>query len=218
MRKKSSKLMDFESPDDLTDKHKRQRAQQQQLQAQLMERFDTPPPILPGSPPLIQGQSGHGPGSGGRNRKNSGSLAPVKIKLEGPPSISDTEEQSSEFESDDPGGMHEEEERYSMDSVTDEEVDPLMIDEKETGFRRLEPPEQETPSQANSLYMLEKCKKKLIIKDGKVIGRIKAQRKDKGVSYEQKFYTKIYACKLNSSAFFTKNYVDQFSLTCKGNS
>ncbi|KPJ18406.1 HMG box-containing protein 4 [Papilio machaon] len=34
---------------------------------------------------------------------------------------------------------------------------------------------------ANSLYMMEKSnKKKLIIKDGKVIGRAKAQRKDKG--------------------------------------
>lgn len=34
---------------------------------------------------------------------------------------------------------------------------------------------------ANSLYMMEKSnKKKIIIKDGKVIGRAKAQRKDKG--------------------------------------
>jgi hypothetical protein len=37
--------------------------------------------------------------------------------------------------------------------------------------------------QAQSLYMLEKSsKKKLIIRDGKIIGRMKAQRKDKGVN------------------------------------
>lgn len=36
---------------------------------------------------------------------------------------------------------------------------------------------------AKSLYMLEKSsKKKLIIRDGKIVGRMKAQRKDKGVS------------------------------------
>jgi high mobility group protein 2-like 1 len=34
-----------------------------------------------------------------------------------------------------------------------------------------------------SLYMLEKSsKKRLVVKDGKIIGRKKAQRKDKGVS------------------------------------
>lgn len=95
--------------------------------------------------------------------------------------LSDNEAQSSSSESDDPSGINEDE-RYSMDSGSDNEVDPLLIDEREMGFRKLEPPPgQETPSQANSLYMLEKCKKKLIIKDGKIIGKTKAQRKDKGV-------------------------------------
>lgn len=37
--------------------------------------------------------------------------------------------------------------------------------------------------QAQSLYMLEKSsKKKLVIRDGKIVGRMKAQRKDKGVN------------------------------------
>lgn len=78
-----------------------------------------------------------------------------------------------------------------MDSGSDNEVDPLMIDDRETGFRKLEPPGQETPSQANSLYMLEKCKKKLIIKDGKIIGKTKAQRKDKGVSTNKDRYQRM---------------------------
>uniref|UniRef100_A0A1B6LMQ3 HMG box domain-containing protein n=1 Tax=Graphocephala atropunctata TaxID=36148 RepID=A0A1B6LMQ3_9HEMI len=51
------------------------------------------------------------------------------------------------------------------------------------GFQRINPdsPDAGTPTQAQSLYMLEKSsKKKLIICDGKIVGRMKAQRKDKG--------------------------------------
>ncbi|XP_031830274.1 uncharacterized protein LOC116426006 isoform X3 [Nomia melanderi] len=167
VRKKSSKLVDFESPDDFTDnKYKRQKAQQLQNQ-QLLDRYD--------SEHVSPTRSIHG--SGGRQRKNSNSNSgQQRIKAE---TLSDNEGQSSGSDSDDPSGLNEDE-RYSMDSGSDDDVDPLMIDDRETGFRKLEPPGQETPSQANSLYMLEKCKKKLIIKDGKIIGRMKAQRKDKG--------------------------------------
>ncbi|XP_003492941.1 HMG box-containing protein 4 isoform X1 [Bombus impatiens] len=168
VRKKSSKLVDFESPDDFTDnKYKRQKAQQLQNQ-QLLDRYD--------SQRMSPNQSiQHA--SSGRQRKNSNSNSgQQRVKQE---TLSDNEGQSSGSESDDPSGLNEDE-RYSMDSGSDDDVDPLMIDDREAGFRKLEPPGQETPSQANSLYMLEKCKKKLIIKDGKIIGRMKAQRKDKG--------------------------------------
>lgn len=51
-----------------------------------------------------------------------------------------------------------------------------------TGFRRLDP---ETDNLGNqSLYMMEKSsKKRLVIKDGKIVGRAKAQRKDKGYCF-----------------------------------
>ncbi|XP_015433502.1 PREDICTED: HMG box-containing protein 4 isoform X2 [Dufourea novaeangliae] len=170
VRKKSSKLVDFESPDDFADnKYKRQKAQQLQNQ-QLLDRYE--------AEHMSPNQSiQHG--SGGRQRKHSNSNSnsgPQRVKAE---PLSDNEMQSSGTESDDPSGLNEDE-RYSMDSGSEDEVDPLMIDDREAGFRKLEPPGQETTSQANSLYMLEKCKKKLIIKDGKIIGRMKAQRKDKG--------------------------------------
>lgn len=172
VRKKSSKLVDFESPDDLTEnKLKRQKAQQLQAQ-QSVDQYEVQQQVSPT-------QSGQ-PGSGGRQRKNSGSnqIQSQRVKLE---ALSDNEAQSSASDSDDVSGLNEEE-TYSMDSGSDNEIDPLIIDDRETGFRKLEPPAgQETPSQANSLYMLEKCKKKLIIKDGKIIGKTKAQRKDKGV-------------------------------------
>lgn len=116
-------------------------------------------------------------GNVGQQRKNSGSIhVQQRLKVE---SLSDNEGQSSSSESDDPSGINEDE---SIDSGSDNEVDPLLIDEREMGFRKLEPQlGQETPSQANSLYMLEKSKKKLVIKDGKIVGKTKSQRKDKGV-------------------------------------
>ncbi|XP_029668522.1 HMG box-containing protein 4 isoform X3 [Formica exsecta] len=175
VRKKSSKLVDFESPDDLTEnKLKRQKAQQLQTQ-QLLDQYEVQQQQ---QQQILPTQSSQSHQIVGRQRKNSGSNhVQQRIKVE---SLSDNEIQSSGSESDDPSGINEDE-RYSMDSGSDNEVDPLMIDDRETGFRKLEPPSgQETPSQANSLYMLEKCKKKLIIKDGKIIGKTKAQRKDKG--------------------------------------
>lgn len=168
MRKKSSKLVDFESDDLTENKLKRQKSQQLQTQ-QLLDQYEIQQQqqILP----THSSQTG----SDGRQRKNSGTNH-AQQRME---SMSDNE--SSGSESDDPSGINEDD-RYSMESGSDNEIDPLMIDERETGFRKLEPPSgQETPSQANSLYMLEKCKKKLIIKDGKIIGKTKAQRKDKGV-------------------------------------
>lgn len=174
VRKKSSKLVDFESDDLTENKLKRQKAQQLQTQ-QLLDQYE----VQQQQQQILPTQSSHSHQVGGRQRKNSGSNhVQQRIKVE---SLSDNEIQTSGSESDDPSGINEDE-RYSMDSGSDNEVDPLMIDDRETGFRKLEPPSgQETPSQANSLYMLEKCKKKLIIKDGKIIGKTKAQRKDKGV-------------------------------------
>ncbi|XP_015521679.1 HMG box-containing protein 4 isoform X2 [Neodiprion pinetum] len=170
VRKKSSKLMDFESPDDIADnKYKRQKAQQ--LHAQhLLERYEAHRQQVTQSH-----SSQHGDAPVQRQRKNSGSHI-GRVKAE---PLSENEGHSSGSYSEDDTAMNEEE-RYSLESGSDDEVDPLLIDDRETGFRRLEPPGQEAPSQANSLYMLEKCKKKLIIKDGKIIGRMKAQRKDKG--------------------------------------
>ncbi|XP_025159262.1 HMG box-containing protein 4 isoform X3 [Harpegnathos saltator] len=176
VRKKSSKLVDFESPDDLAEnKHKRQIKAQQHAHQQLLEQYEVQPHQQQQISPIQSVQ----PNSGGRQRKNSDSnQLQQRIKTE--PPMSDNDGQSSASDSDDPSGINEDE-RYSMDSGSDNEADPLMIDDRETGFRKLEPPAgQETPSQANSLYMLEKCKKKLIIKDGKIIGKTKAQRKDKG--------------------------------------
>lgn len=158
-------------------KLKRQKVQLQQAQhqhaQQVLERYEQQ------QLRLSQGLSPQ-PANASRPRKNSGSQQ-IKVEPKAEP-FSDNEDQSSDSELEDGGAGNEE--RFSLESASDEDVDPLMIDESEveTGFTKLEPPDQDVPSQAKSLYMLEKCKKKLVIKDGKVIGRVKAQRKDKGVS------------------------------------
>ena len=181
--------MDFESPDDLLDKHnKKQKTQHQhQLQAQrLLDRLESPTATI-----------NRTPGNATKNRKHFVSQAVAKAKTEQFLNVSDGEVESSESESDDPTTGMIDDDRSIVDSGSDDDeddddddddVDSLMIDEKETGFKRLEPPGQETHTQANSLYMLEKSKKKLIIKDGKIIGRIKAQRKDKGVSSDNYYF------------------------------
>ncbi|XP_068621871.1 HMG box-containing protein 4 [Battus philenor] len=122
VRKKSSKLMDFESPDDIETRFRRQtpvKAYTGFKQEEPTEYQETPP--------RPSEEAGTASGSESDFYENNG-------------------ENAESMESD--------------SSVSDE------------GSTR-------TP--ANSLYMMEKSnKKKLIIKDGKVIGRAKAQRKDKG--------------------------------------
>ncbi|XP_063988285.1 HMG box-containing protein 4-like [Diachasmimorpha longicaudata] len=113
-------------------------------------------------------------GNGESGSRNSGSLGSrQKIKQE----LSETETSETEFE--DVANTNDED-SLSMDSPSEEEVDPLLIDEKEMGFMKLEVQDDGAPSQASSLYMMEKNRKKICIKDGKIIGRSKAPRKDKG--------------------------------------
>ncbi|XP_013143083.1 PREDICTED: HMG box-containing protein 4 [Papilio polytes] len=122
VRKKSSKLMDFESPDDIETRFRRQTPVKSYAgfkQEEPMEFHDTPQKPAE--------DAGTASGSESDFYENNG-------------------ENAESMESD--------------SSASDE------------GTAR-------TP--ANSLYMMEKSnKKKIIIKDGKVIGRAKAQRKDKG--------------------------------------
>ncbi|KAL6431032.1 hypothetical protein ACFW04_007051 [Cataglyphis niger] len=139
VRKKSSKLVDFESDDLTENKLKRQKAQQLQTQ-QLLDQYE----VQQQQQQILPTQSSHSHQVGGRQRKNSGSNhVQQRIKVE---SLSDNEMQTSGSESDDPSGINEDE-RYSMDSGSDNEIDPLMIDDRETGFRKLEPPSGKTKAQ-----------------------------------------------------------------------
>ncbi|VVC98864.1 HMG box-containing protein 4 [Leptidea sinapis] len=121
VRKKSSKLMDFESPDDIETRFRRQTPVKT-----YGFKHEEPPPYR--EPPRPVEDPGTASGSESDYYENP----PVETA----------------------DGME-------TDSSWSEEGSPR------------------TP--ANSLYMMEKnSKKKLIIKDGKVVGRAKAQRKDKG--------------------------------------
>ncbi|XP_061727761.1 HMG box-containing protein 4 [Cydia pomonella] len=119
VRKKSSKLMDFESPDDIETRFRRQTP----VKSYSTFRQEEQPEFREAPQPMDDGPAS---GSDSDYYDNNG-------------------ENAESMESD--------------SSASDE------------GSAR-------TP--ANSLYMMEKSKKKLIVKDGKVIGRAKAQRKDKG--------------------------------------
>ncbi|CAF4887522.1 unnamed protein product [Pieris macdunnoughi] len=120
VRKKSSKLMDFESPDDIETRYRRQ----------------TP----------VKSYSGF------RQEEEQFPEAHQKPVEDGTASGSESDYYENTAENAD---------SMETDSSGSEEGSPR------------------TP--ANSLYMMERgSKKKLIVKDGKVVGRAKAQRKDKG--------------------------------------
>ncbi|XP_041970170.1 HMG box-containing protein 4 isoform X2 [Aricia agestis] len=124
VRKKSSKLMDFESPDDIEPRFRKSSMKTYsgaRHEEQPVMEYQEPP--QPQRPPDDAGTA-------------SGS-------------------ESDYYEN-------------NADNGESMESDSSLSDENSA----------RTP--ANSLYMMEKSKKKLIIKDGRVVGRAKAQRKDKG--------------------------------------
>ncbi|XP_023703916.2 HMG box-containing protein 4 [Cryptotermes secundus] len=201
VRKKSSKLMDFESPDEIDSRYKRRN-----------ERSDSTP--IPSAIPV----SSHSVVGSSRGRKplhhagSSGgpSAVPVRgsslershqdmMKMDAQSEMSEDEtpdeypmkQDAGSSESDLELGMYptpdEADEDSSMDSLGMSDVDEddldddsLMMDDR-TDPNRIGSRRESLPSQAQSLYMLEKSsKKKLIIRDGKIVGRMKAQRKDKG--------------------------------------
>ncbi|XP_039295415.1 HMG box-containing protein 4 [Nilaparvata lugens] len=156
VRKKSSKLTDFESPDEI-DKYRRK-----------SDKFDPPP-----SYPV------------GRPAAHAVKKPPVKIEQ-----FHHSEEQLwgyYNFAIYLKVNLHFSTFCYISGSPGDEEDldESIGLDQGGEGFQRIAPDSVDTGSpvhgSAQSLYMLEKStKKKLVIRDGKIVGRMKAQRKDKG--------------------------------------
>ncbi|OWR45945.1 hypothetical protein KGM_204090 [Danaus plexippus plexippus] len=131
VRKKSSKLMDFESPDDIETRFRRQT------------------PV----------------------KTYSGVKQDETVELQEAP--------------------HRQEEGTASGSESDfYENNPDNGDSMESDSSASDEGSARTP--ANSLYMMEKSKKKLIVKDGRVVGRAKAQRKDKGITKTCYIYIYIY--------------------------
>lgn len=179
---------------------KRQRAQQHLHAQQILEKYELSQKLKQqnaNSPLQINSvQQNNTPRQVhfAQQRNNTQPQAQIKQEVTEEDSQESSEEESSESGTEATNGVHHEgssEESSSNDDDEEDDDDDGESEEDEmepvmevTGFTKLEPPEQtELPSQAkNSLYMLEKYKKKLVIKDGKVISKTtKSQRKDKGV-------------------------------------
>ncbi|KAF5298014.1 hypothetical protein FQR65_LT09825 [Abscondita terminalis] len=148
VRKKSSKLMDFESPDEIERNYKRQ----SNTPRKQPEQFE-----------LLSPRSNNKPFSSPQKSEEEYTLDDME------PPGSGSEYDSEIYDE----GNHAESSEDSAESESDYD-DPV-----EPGFRRLDPEADSLGNQ--SLYMMEKsAKKRLVIKDGKIVGRAKAQRKDKG--------------------------------------
>lgn len=145
VRKKSSKLMDFESTDEVDNRHKRK------SQPDKSEHSIPKPRKIPKiSKPKLPEESDHFDNG---NHENEDAFAPHDSDTDNDLYQPQIEEEDDDFDVDED------------DDDDDYNEGQLVVDEK-------------TPTQ--SLYMMEKSKKKLVIKDGKVVGTAKAQRKDKG--------------------------------------
>lgn len=146
VRKKSSKLVDFESPDEVEAKYRRK------------PTFDSTPRIeKPRKSPKI---------SKGRFDEESDS---GYNQLYGGPSVArDSDSEPETYRPEEAEDSYEEEEDIHDDDDDDDYLEgQLVVDEK-------------APTQ--SLYMMEKSKRKMTIKDGKIVATPKSQRKDKGKS------------------------------------
>ena len=160
VRKKSSKLLDFESPDDFTEhKLKKQKAQQHAHAQQLLEKYEqqlqnqksqnansvqqtnsvyqnntTPQPRKhPGSPVVRFKQDSkdyEAPMVHFKQGPRIHQSPVVRFKEPREESESEDEEESSESESEEANGIENDDES-SDESMSGEEVDPLMLDEPE---------------------------------------------------------------------------------------
>ncbi|XP_075235725.1 uncharacterized protein LOC142332908 isoform X1 [Lycorma delicatula] len=173
VRKKSSKLTDFESPDEI-DRHRRKN-----------EKTDFPQGVFSrtglGSPkkqqPTQQMKSSESFNSD--EEDNATGNFPLKEDA-----FSESDSELGMFPQADDGSSMDSMGSPMEDEDMDEHLSAVDQDSSE-GFQRIVPEaidgESTTPGSAQSLYMLEKSsKKKLIIRDGRIVGRMKAQRKDKG--------------------------------------
>ncbi|XP_047001343.1 HMG box-containing protein 4 [Schistocerca americana] len=174
VRKKSSKLMDFESPDDIDNRYRRRGG----------DSFSSP---VAGS----SGGRGRGRASStlhsDRTTSSSGVHHRDTLSNDGGDDIYSS---SDEFT----GDVQDDESSSSSSSSSDDEAasdEDRLVEERNTTAIPDEsnsrtgdegPSGSGTASRGGqSLYMLEKStKKKLVVRDGRVVGRTKAQRKDKG--------------------------------------
>lgn len=157
--------MDFESPDDLDTRYKRTPTQR--------KTSESHEPMLSPKDRISHASAGKANISQ-PTRAEEVYIKEENIKQELEYEEFDMPHSGSDFEHDfdDPNA------ESSLDSM--ESSDDLDDDQENQGFRRLDE-HTDADQPAQSLYLMEKSnRKRLVIKDGKIIGKTKAQRKDKG--------------------------------------
>ncbi|XP_043286343.1 HMG box-containing protein 4-like isoform X2 [Venturia canescens] len=102
------------------------------------------------------------------------------VKTEAETESSSAESQSSDLGSEDGAGPDKEDSSITSSASENGNDQTVESDRKHIGFVNLQSAAEEIPTQANSLYMQEKNKKKIVLKGGKIVSGVKLQRKDKG--------------------------------------
>ncbi|KAG8227417.1 hypothetical protein J437_LFUL000426 [Ladona fulva] len=207
VRKKSSKLTDFESPDEIDPRYRRRVERDTPISSK--SRIQSQP-VASAAVSAVESTPVHGH-QRGRVMHDTSSMNASQSEeddeeeeeeeeVEEEPPFLIKQESESSMESDSEAGMfpHEgataedfrgsEEEEGEMEEGIEEEGEEEDEEEDNVtgedmgGSQHMRSKDSDTAvSQATSLYMLEKSsRKKLIVRDGKIVGRMKAQRKDKG--------------------------------------
>ncbi|XP_071444152.1 HMG box-containing protein 4 isoform X2 [Hetaerina americana] len=209
VRKKSSKLTDFESPDEIDPRYRRRVEKEVPIPKQRAQTTHHAPAAISS----IDNSQAHGQ-SRARIARESSPLPPSQSEdeEEEDEEEDDAEEEANyvmkndsestmesgsemgmyphegataeDFSSDSSGGGEYEEgemEDEGLEEEEEEEGEAATSDDIGSNHHMRSKESDTGVSQATSLYMLEKSsKKKLIVRDGKIVGRMKAQRKDKG--------------------------------------
>ncbi|XP_017773200.1 PREDICTED: HMG domain-containing protein 4 isoform X1 [Nicrophorus vespilloides] len=171
VRKKSSKLMDFESPDDIDRSFKKQTAGTPVTTGKTKQQSE------PGftSPKKVEANFDYEEMIDEAAYKKD--CSPRKLMMDDKLD----EEYDYDIGSQESASDYENEHFDEIHAASSESMDDSQSDyDDETGFRRLD----DGDSSQQSLYLTEKTqKKRLVIKDGKILNKGgKVQRKDKGVT------------------------------------
>lgn len=167
VRKKSSKLTDFESLDEIDMRTPKAKKEKPDFSSPISRPIKKEKIVIKEEVMTDEDE----------NEAGSFSVKPEQIFLK--------QEPFSEAESEDNDLGYPPNDESSLDSLGSDidDIDDTELDRDETeGFQPIVGDSaDDTPTQSQSVYMAERSnKKKLVIKDGKIVGRIKAQRKDKG--------------------------------------
>lgn len=159
VRKKSSKLTDFESPDEIEKNFKRQT------------------PVMQRKPEMDYQSGRRADKSYSPMHKGDESYTSTEIDEKSEYAYGDAfmQDSASDYEA-----SQFDESKSEVSDESDDSADSDYEEEETSGFRRLDVRATDDSSSQQNLYVSDKGKR-LVIKDGKIVGQSRLRRREKGI-------------------------------------